>query len=123
MPREDIERLIGRLATAGGGPARSPGQLKSHYAPRLTLRLNARRPRAGEAFLAFGAVPPDIDAKAIANLSAKRDLGEAAANLFAMLRTLDRPKFKRIAVAPIPARGLGAAINDRLKRAAAPRLK
>ena len=61
VPREDIERFIGRLATAGGGPARSPGQLKSHYAPRLALRLNARRPRAGEAFLAFGAVPPGID--------------------------------------------------------------
>ena len=58
VPREDIERFIGRLATAGGGPARAPGQLKSHYAPRLALRLNARRPRPGEAYLAFGAVPP-----------------------------------------------------------------
>ena len=123
VPREDIERLIGRLATARRGPARSPGRLKSHYAPRLTLRLNARRPRAGEAFLAFGAVPRDVEAKDVMNLSAKRDLGEAAANLFAMLRALDRPGFKRIAVAPIPARGLGAAINDRLKRAAAPRPK
>jgi L-threonylcarbamoyladenylate synthase len=123
VPREDIERLIGRLATPGSGPARSPGQLKSHYAPRLTLRLDARRPRDGEAFLAFGAVPRGTDAKAVMNLSAERDLGEAAANLFAMLRALDRPRFKRIAVAPIPARGLGAAINDRLKRAAAPRPK
>jgi L-threonylcarbamoyladenylate synthase len=123
VPREDIERLIGRLAKPGRGPARSPGQLKSHYAPRLTLRLNARHPREGEAFLAFGAVPRGVDPKSVMNLSAKRDLAEAAANLFAMLRAIDRPRFKRIAVAPIPARGLGAAINDRLARAAAPRPK
>ena len=121
VPREEIERVIGRLASAGGGPARSPGQLKSHYAPRLPLRLNARGPRDGEAFLAFGAAPRSSDPKAVLNLSAKRDLREAAANLFAMLRALDRPRFIRIAVAPIPAHGLGAAINDRLKRAAAPR--
>jgi L-threonylcarbamoyladenylate synthase len=121
VPREDIERLVGRLAAASRGPARSPGQLKSHYAPRLTLRLDARQPRAGEAFLAFGAVPRGADPKAVMNLSPKGDLAEAAANLFAMLRALDRPRFKRIAVAPIPAHGLGAAINDRLRRAAAPR--
>jgi L-threonylcarbamoyladenylate synthase len=123
VPREDIERLVGRLAAPDGGPARSPGQLKSHYAPRLALRLNARRPRTGEAFLAFGALPPGIDSRSVKNLSPKGDLGEAAANLFAMLRALDRPRFKRIAVATIPMRGLGAAINDRLKRAAAPRPK
>lgn len=122
IPREAIEKLIGRLAAADThGPAKSPGQLKSHYAPRLPLRLEASRPRRGEAYLAFGAVPPGIDAEAVKNLSPSRDLAEAAANLFAMLRALDRRRFKRIAVAPIPRHGLGAAINDRLARAAAPR--
>lgn len=120
VPREAIERLIGRLGIPGKGPARSPGQLKSHYAPRLKLRLNAR-PRAGEAYLAFGAVPRGIDPDTVLNLSRRRDLAEAAAHLFAMLRALDRPGFSRIAVARIPERGLGAAINDRLRRAAAPR--
>jgi L-threonylcarbamoyladenylate synthase len=120
VPRESIERLIGGLGKPSGGPLRSPGQLKSHYAPRLKLRLQAK-PRPGEAFLAFGRVPRSFDAGAVLNLSPRRDLAEAAANLFAMLRALDRPKFKAIAVAPIPERGLGAAINDRLRRAAAPR--
>jgi L-threonylcarbamoyladenylate synthase len=120
VPREAIARVIGRLHAPSKGPVRSPGQLKSHYAPQLKLRLRAR-PRTGEAFLAFGAVPRGIAADAVLNLSARRDLAEAAANLFAMLRALDRPKFSRIAVAPIPERGLGAAINDRLRRAAAPR--
>jgi L-threonylcarbamoyladenylate synthase len=120
VPREAIERLIGRLGCPGNGPLRSPGQLKSHYAPRLKLRLNAR-PRAGEAYLAFGRVPRGIDPGAVLNLSPRRDLAEAAANLFAMLRDLDRPRFRGIAVAPIPKHGLGAAINDRLRRAAAPR--
>ena len=120
VTREVIERVIGRLGIPGKGPLRAPGQLKSHYAPRLKMRLKAR-PRAGEAYLAFGAVPRGIDAGAVLNLSPRRDLAEAAANLFAMLRALDRPGFSRIAVAPIPERGLGVAINDRLRRAAAPR--
>jgi L-threonylcarbamoyladenylate synthase len=120
VTREEIERVIGRLGTPGKGPLRSPGQLKSHYAPRLKMRLNAR-PRAGEAYLAFGAVPRGVNPDGVRNLSPRRDLAEAAANLFAMLRALDRPGFTRIAVAPIPERGLGAAINDRLRRAAAPR--
>lgn len=121
VPSEDIRRLIGPLRRAGGGPARSPGQLKSHYAPQAKLRLNARRVRPGEAFLAFGPEPRGVDQRAVLNLSRSRDLSEAAANLFAMLRALDRPGITRIAVAPIPSRGLGAAINDRLRRAAAPR--
>jgi L-threonylcarbamoyladenylate synthase len=120
VPREALVHAIGRLHAPAKGPLRSPGQLKSHYAPRLKLRLKAR-PRAGEAFLAFGRVPRGVSADAVLNLSPRRDLAEAAANLFAMLRALDRPHFTRIAVAPIPERGLGAAINDRLRRAAAPR--
>ncbi|MHA7856579.1 MAG: L-threonylcarbamoyladenylate synthase [Henriciella sp.] len=89
----------------------SPGQLLRHYAPDAKLRLNAEAPEAGEAYLGFG--PGD----ATLNLSPTGDMTEAAANLFAMLRNLDA-RFDRIAVAPIPANGLGEAINDRLTRAA-----
>ena len=91
--------------------------LPSHYAPNLPLRLNAEKPSPDEAFLAFG---PDQFARGGAvrlNLSVNGDLEEAAANLFAMLRQLDRPEFHGIAVMPIPKTGLGAAINDRLQRA------
>jgi L-threonylcarbamoyladenylate synthase len=88
--------------------------LASHYAPRATLRLNATSPHPGEAYLAFGPTPGSV------NLSPTADLREAARNLFAMLHQLDATSDK-IAVAPIPHHGLGEAINDRLKRAAAPR--
>jgi L-threonylcarbamoyladenylate synthase len=96
---------------------KSPGQLASHYAPRARVRLNAATARAGEAYLGFGKqqAGPGL------NLSTRGDLEEAAANLFAMLRVLDTKRVRAIAVAPIPRRGLGAAINDRLSRAAAPR--
>jgi L-threonylcarbamoyladenylate synthase len=100
----------------------APGQLASHYAPRAGLRLDAASPGPDEAWLGFGPVEslgPSL------NLSAKGDLVEAAANLFAHLRALDRMAAEagldRIAVAPIPREGLGLAINDRLARAAAPR--
>ena len=96
---------------------RSPGMLSSHYAPGLPVRLDAAAAEPGEALLAFGAAPSG----AVLNLSPSGDLEEAAANLFAMLRALDRPDFTGIAVMPIPAHGLGLAINDRLRRAAAPR--
>jgi L-threonylcarbamoyladenylate synthase len=103
------------------GALRSPGQLASHYAPRAEVRLGATRPIAGEAYLAFG-MPKDMEpTRDRLDLSPRRDLAEAAANLFAMLRALDRKGVRRIAVAPIPRRGLGLAINDRLERAAAPR--
>gem|GEM_PF-3926087 len=93
----------------------APGMLKSHYAPRATVRLNADEKREGEAYLAFG--PTAIEADA--NLSYSGDLTEAARNLFALLRALDKPDIHTIAVAPIPFGGLGDAINDRLQRAAA----
>jgi L-threonylcarbamoyladenylate synthase len=96
-----------------------PGRLLSHYAPERPVRLNAHDVQASEALLAFGADAPP--AKVTLNLSAAGDLNEAAANLFAMLRALDRPDVTGIAVMPIPATGLGIAINDRLMRAAAPR--
>ncbi len=121
-PREDIERVLGSpLAAAdvasGETGRSSPGQLASHYAPHAPLRLDAEDVREGELLLGFG------PSKAAAlNLSPSGDLGEAAANLFAMLRALDaRADGSTIAVARIPERGLGEAINDRLRRAAAPR--
>jgi L-threonylcarbamoyladenylate synthase len=116
LPREEIERAIGRpvLVAAEGAAVASPGMLASHYAPNASLRLNAKRAEAGEAYLAFGAGEGTL------NLSPTSDLHEAARNLFAMLHELDATA-TRIAVAPIPHSGLGEAINDRLKRAAAPR--
>jgi len=96
---------------------RSPGRLLSHYAPSLPMRLNAAAAEPGEALLGFGASAP----KDALNLSPTGDLQEAAANLFAMLRRLDDPRYRAIAVMPVPETGLGIAINDRLRRAAAPR--
>ena len=93
--------------------------LPSHYAPRLPVRLDATEARPGEALLAFGPDAPPGFAEVLW-LSRSGDLAEAAANLFAMLRRLDRPSFTGIAVMPIPEHGLGRAINDRLRRAAAP---
>ncbi|MBL8906793.1 MAG: threonylcarbamoyl-AMP synthase [Rhizobiales bacterium] len=115
--REDIERVMGhRLATASAGDAPvAPGQLESHYAPHAALRLDAERRRSGEIYLGFGKRDGDR------NLSPSGDLVEAAANLFRMLHELDETGTKSIAVAPIPHEGLGEAINDRLRRAAAPR--
>ncbi len=117
---EDIARVIGPIDIAREDPAapKSPGQLASHYAPSLPIRLNATIAAAGEALLGFGAT-----ARATLNLSPGGDLKEAAVNLFAMMHALDEPqKFTAIVVAPIPATGIGIAINDRLERAAAPRV-
>lgn len=116
IAREDIEALLGPVDGPAAGPVKAPGMLESHYAPGLPVRLDATAARPGEALLGFGPV-----AGATANLSPAGDLVEAAANLFALLRALDRPEFTGIAVSPIPEAGLGAAINDRLRRAAAPR--
>lgn len=116
IARAEIEAIIGPLATATGG-IEAPGMMASHYAPRARLRLDADAPRAGEAYLAFGA-PARVGGM---TLSATGDLVEAAANLYASLRALDAQGAETIAVAPIPASGLGEAIRDRLARAAAPR--
>jgi L-threonylcarbamoyladenylate synthase len=116
IAREEIEALVGPLA-APDEAIRSPGQLQSHYAPRAGLRLNADAAQPGEVLLGFGTVNG-----ARMNLSARSDLKEAAANLFAMLRQLDDGA-AMIAVSPIPNHGLGEAINDRLQRAAAPRVQ
>jgi L-threonylcarbamoyladenylate synthase len=117
---EALTEFLGPIAMPAAGPARSPGMLPSHYAPSLPLRLEATDIRPGEALLAFGPGAPPGFAE-VAWLSPSGDLTEAAANLFSMLRQLDRPPFTAIAVAPIPEHGLGRAINDRLRRAATPR--
>src|SRR6516162_5883243 len=115
-----LTELLGSIALPGSGVPRSPGMLPSHYAPRLPVRVAATEARPGEALLAFGPdTPPGFSE--VLWLSPSGDLAEAAANLFAMLRRLDSPSFTGIAVMPIPEHGLGRAINDRLRRAAAPR--
>ena len=113
--RGDIEALIGPLAEADADAGRSPGRLARHYAPDLPVRLDVLAPLPREAFLAFGRAPSRDQ---VWNLSPTGDLAEAAANLFAYLRAADRSGASGIAVAPIPAEGLGEAINDRLRRAA-----
>jgi L-threonylcarbamoyladenylate synthase len=135
ITRQAIERLVGQLGDGSrtpiqGGEAAaqrplSPGLLASHYAPRAKVRLEARSIDAGEAALIFGEARPRglENAAAVLNLSEAGDLCEAAANLFAHLRRLDAmlagAALPGIAVAPIPDKGLGEAINDRLRRAAA----
>ena len=121
--REAIEAVIGPVALSdaipnGDAARKSPGQLASHYAPARPVRLNATSVAADEGLLAFGSRPP-AGARQTLNLSPDGDLTEAAANLFACLRALDQPANARIAVMPIPQTGLGLAINDRLRRAAA----
>jgi L-threonylcarbamoyladenylate synthase len=120
---EALEPVLGHVAIAGGPSEapRSPGMLASHYAPERPLRLEARDARPGEALLALGPGSAPEGFRDVRWLSCSGDLTEAAANLFAALRALDRPDLAGIAVMPIPEHGLGAAINDRLRRAAAPR--
>lgn len=116
--RAAISAVVGELQSTDDSLAViAPGQLSSHYAPGAEVRLNVSDTRPGEVLLGFG---PNVPAGA-ANLSDKGDTVEAAANLYRMLRELDQPDVAAIAVMPIPEDGLGEAINDRLRRAAAPR--
>ncbi|GAB4141055.1 MAG: L-threonylcarbamoyladenylate synthase [Sphingomonadales bacterium] len=101
------------LSNVNNDQIKAPGQMASHYAPQAPVRLDAGSAKPGELLLGFGAVEGDL------NLSPAGDLVEAAANLFAMLHQLDQRQPTAIAVAPIPNRGLGKAIHDRLIRAAA----
>ncbi|MDJ1157793.1 L-threonylcarbamoyladenylate synthase [Chelatococcus sp. SYSU_G07232] len=130
VPREAIEGVLGRRLAAPPAAASeteasvlAPGMLASHYAPRAKVRLDARTIEAGEAVLLFGpGRPRGLDAAAaVLNLSRHGDPVEAAAHLFAHLHALDASGAATIAVVPIPDKGLGEAINDRLRRAAAPR--
>jgi L-threonylcarbamoyladenylate synthase len=125
IARENIEKVLGRrLGAPAHAAVLAPGMTASHYAPQAKLRLEAHEIGKGEAALDFGGrltalAPPDA---LVLDLSPNGDLVEAAANLFALLRELDARGASRAAVAHVPERGLGEAINDRLRRAAAPRL-
>lgn len=127
---EDIARILGEKVIyhhETTNTPKSPGQTLKHYAPNTPLRLNAVDVEPGEALLAFGSLKfmgvrgggkaQNLPDTALCNLSETQDLHEAAANLFAMLKFLDRPEHTRIAVMNIPETGLGIAINDRLRRA------
>jgi L-threonylcarbamoyladenylate synthase len=103
------------LAVEADGAVEAPGQLESHYAPAKPLRLDALAAEPGEWLIGFGGISGD------ASLSESGDLVEAAANLFDRLHQAEAAPQAAIAVAPVPGEGLGAAINDRLRRAAAPR--
>lgn len=129
---DDIEAVEGIKPVIGyGNPDKptSPGQLLKHYAPKASLRLNAVDIEQDEALLAFGSLKfmgvkgggfaKDLPQKQVLNLSESGDLYEAAGKLFSYLRQLDDAGFTSIAVMNIPDSGLGLAINDRLKRAAA----
>lgn len=121
LERAAVEALVGPLAEPAAGEApRSPGRLEAHYAPRLPLRLDARSVGPDEVLLAFGDDAP-AGALRTLNLSPAGDLAEAARSLYTLLREADRSGARRIAVVPIPPVGLGEAIRDRLRRAAAPR--
>lgn len=117
---EALEAALGPPLVMGGSETRpnAPGQLASHYAPAAPVRLDVTRPAAGEVWVGFGPCPG-----AALSLSESGDEVEAASRLFDTLRqadTLAGPQ-GRIAFAPVPDTGLGRAINDRLRRAAAPR--
>jgi L-threonylcarbamoyladenylate synthase len=116
LAAEDIQAVLGQPLTqhTPGDTLSAPGQLLSHYAPRVPIRLNRQQANQNEVLLGFGPMACDL------NLSESADLAEAAANLFDRLHQLDRLG-RPIAVAPVPDQGLGRAINDRLQRAAAPR--
>jgi len=134
LDRAAIEAVLGHRLAGSDGPAHAdvtndnagliaPGMLSSHYAPRARVRLDVDAIMPGEAALLFGpdGLPGIDQACAMRNLSESGDLREAAANLFSHLRVLDETGATGIAVAPVPSRGLGEAIRDRLTRAAADR--
>lgn len=127
ISREALEAALGEgvletpAPSSEEGEVLAPGMLSSHYAPRARLRLAAVQTREDEAALDFAGALAASGAKTRLDLSPSGDLAEAAANLFAFLRALDATGAPAIAAAAIPEQGLGAAINDRLRRAAAPR--
>ena len=125
ITRADVARVLGAPPESPDKDADAnplaPGRLASHYAPRARLRLDVTAPQPDEAFLGFGPLPANATGMPHLSLSLSGDLTEAAANLYAALRQLDATGIASIAVAPIPAEGLGEAIRDRLMRAAAPR--
>lgn len=126
LPAEDIERVAGQKlhrAKKASAAIEAPGMLASHYAPGAAVRLGATHVDAGEAFIGFGAIslPGAENAATVLNLSPEGNLAEAAANLFDYMKKADASGAGTIAFSAIPDEGLGEAINDRLRRAAAPR--
>jgi L-threonylcarbamoyladenylate synthase len=126
LAAEDIERVAGQalVRKEGATPAiEAPGMLASHYAPGAAVRLDARDVSFGEALIRFGAadIVGEMNATIVLDLSASGDLSEAAANLFDFMKRADASGASTIAFSAIPDEGLGEAINDRLRRAAAPR--
>ena len=122
----DVEKLTGFAVVrpkGAGAAIEAPGMLASHYAPDAGVRLNASEIAPGEALIRFGGktVPGEESAAIVLDLSPTGDLREAAANLFGYMQKADATGARSIAFSPIPAKGLGEAINDRLERAAAPR--
>lgn len=122
----EIERVIGRPVTrndTAGATIVAPGMLASHYAPDAPVRLDASDVKPGEVLIRFGgkALAGEAEAALVLDLSPAGDLAEAAANLFGYMKKADAVRARSIAFSPIPATGLGEAINDRLQRAAAPR--
>jgi L-threonylcarbamoyladenylate synthase len=117
IPLEALAQATGLpILDSEGSAITAPGQMASHYAPAASVRLNVTRPAPDEVWIGFG----PACAGATLSLSETGDLAEAAARLFATLHAADQMNAP-IAVAPVPESGLGRAINDRLRRAAAPR--
>lgn len=124
LETEAIEAVTGHILVrhVAGAAIEAPGMLKSHYAPSTPVRFNATRADPGDAVITFGGKPLDGDRDAVIrlDLSPRSDVREAAANLFEFLNIADASGAQHIVIAPVPSRGLGEAINDRLARAAAP---
>jgi L-threonylcarbamoyladenylate synthase len=110
----DIAELLGPALPLEDIKIEAPGQLARHYSPGKPLRLGADAAEAGEFFIGYGAIGGDC------SLSPAGDLAEAAARLYACLHQAAASERPRIAVATIPEAGIGAAINDRLRRASTP---
>lgn len=126
LSADAIEQVAGvplRRSAAASAIIEAPGMLASHYAPKAALRMDAAEVHPGEALLKFGtaAVPGEAEAVAVFDLSPSGNPAEAATRLFDLMKQADETGTHSIAVSPIPAEGLGEAVNDRLARAAAPR--
>ena len=113
IPESAVAALLGDAMPVEAGRIEAPGQLARHYAPGKPVRLDADAAQAGEFLIGFGRIAGDC------SLSPSGDLAEAAARLYRCLHEAAASKRPRIAVAPVPSEGIGAAINDRLRRAAA----
>jgi L-threonylcarbamoyladenylate synthase len=112
IDRDEITSLLGPEEAKSGDRIEAPGQLGRHYAPGKPMRLNVLKAEPDEFLIGYGPVAGDI------SLSPTGDVNEAASRLYACLHTAARAGHPRIAVAPVPPAGVGAALNDRLRRAA-----